>query len=113
MNDQILTKGFLGDLDQEETVHIAHFYQRLVAQSNDVAARQALEEWQDSHVAQVQEARRAVTTYSQTLQVIAQGHQTLYDKRDQLSEKEVMVQIKTYKDQLETLIKALKFFTAS
>lgn len=104
---QIVDQGFAGDTENEE-IAINKYYKTLIVSSTDKAGIAALEEWRDTRLAEVRVRRHAITDYSEVLSKIASGHQTLYDRRDDLGKEEILRQMSRYAKDLRKLFDTLK-----
>jgi len=103
----IVDQGFAGDTANEE-IAIRNYYQPIVLSSKDKAGIAALEEWKDTRLAEVRVRRQAITDYSIVLSRIASGHQKLYDKRDDLGNKDLLQLMSRYAKELRKRFEALK-----
>ncbi len=104
---RIVDQGFAGDTENEE-IAINNYYRTLIVSSTDKAGIAALEEWRDTRLSEVRARRRAITNYSEVLSKIASGHQILYDKRDDLDNKDLLQQMSRYAKDLRKLFDTLK-----
>ena len=75
---------------------------------SDSAGIAALEEWRDARLAEVGVRRQAITDYSEVLSKIASGHQKLYDKRDDLDNKDLLQLMSRYAKDLRRRFEMLK-----
>lgn len=104
---KIVDFGYAGDVENEK-VAIQNHYKTLIRSSKDQAGIAALEEWRDTRLAEVEGRRHAISDYSVVLAKIATGHQTLYDKRGDLDNKELLRQMSRYAKDLRTLFNIIK-----
>ena len=104
---RIVDQGFAGDTENEE-IAIWNYYQPIILSSKDKAGIAALEEWRDTKLAEVRVWRHAITDYSEVLSKIASGHQKLYDKRDDLDNKDLLQLMSRYAKDLRKLFNTLK-----
>lgn len=103
----IVSDGFGGDLQTEEAA-IQNYYMTLTMESQDPAGKAALAEWKDLRMSQVHERSEAVHIYEKVLDHIADGHQRLFDQRQNLTKKEVLQEVgKSVKD-LRSLLETIK-----
>lgn len=103
----IVSDGFGGDLQTEEAA-IQNYYMTLTMESQDPAGKAALAEWKDLRMSQVHERSEAVHIYGKVLDHIADGHQRLFDQRQNLTKKEVLQEVgKSVKD-LRSLLETIK-----
>ena len=104
---RIVSDGFGGDLQTEDAA-IQNYYMTLIMESQDPAGKAALAEWKDLRMSQVHERSEAVQIYGKVLDQIADGHQRLFDQRQNLTKKEVLQQVgKSVKD-LRSLLETIK-----
>jgi hypothetical protein len=104
---QIVTDGFGGD-DQNEQFAIQSYYRTKIAQSNDPAGIAALMEWQESREENLAAHTQAIQAYSALLEKISEGHQKLYDERNDLAKAELLQQIKQTVKELKDLLDTIK-----
>ncbi|MCW5782950.1 MAG: hypothetical protein KIT39_06540 [Nitrospirales bacterium] len=103
----IVSDGFGGDLQTEEAA-IQNYYMTLTMESQDPAGKAALAEWKDLRMSQVHERSEAVNTYGKVLDQIADGHQRLFDQRQNLTKKEVLQQVEKSVKDLRSLLETIK-----
>lgn len=104
---RIVDQGFAGDTENEE-IAIRNYYQPIILSAKDKAGIAALEEWRDARLAEVRVWRHAITDYSEVLSKIASGHQKLYDKRDDLDNKDLLQLMSRYAKDLRKRFDTLK-----
>lgn len=104
---QIVDQGFAGDAETEE-IAIGKHYKAIILSSKDMAGIAALEEWRDTRLAEVKGRRQAITEYSEVLSEIASGHQKLYDKRDDLGNRDLLQLMSRYAKELRRRFETLK-----
>ena len=104
---RIVDQAFAGDTENEE-IAIRNYYQPIILSSKDKAGIAALEEWRDTRLAEVRMRRQAITDYSEVLSKIASGHQKLYDKRDDLDNKDLLQLMSRYAKHLRKRFDTLK-----
>ena len=104
---QIVDEGFAGDLEIEK-ISVQKYYRAIILDSHDKAGITALEEWQLSKLNTINNRGKAIETYSEALLKISEGHQKLYDSRDQVSSKELLGQMSRYAKDLRKAYNALK-----
>ncbi len=104
---RIVSDGFGGDLQTEEA-SIQNYYTTLTMESQDPAGKAALAEWKDFRLSQVHERSEAVQTYGKVLDNISQGHQRLFDQRQNLTKKEVLQQVGNSVKDLRSLLETIK-----
>ena len=104
---QIVTDGFGGD-DQNEQFAIQSYYRTKIAQSNDPAGIAALMEWQESREESLAAHTQAIQAYSALLENISEGHQKLYDERDDLDKAQLLQEIKQTVKELKDLLDTIK-----
>lgn len=105
--DRTLMDAFLADLDDEDQT-MGRFYAALQKESADKAGVRSLQEWRQSHQAKLEQNRRAIQVYAKTIHTIKEGHQKLYDERNDLHKESVVAQIRAYVTQLKSLEKTLR-----
>ncbi|MFZ1746084.1 MAG: hypothetical protein WBO24_20420 [Nitrospirales bacterium] len=103
----IVSDGFGGDLQTEEAA-IQNYYMTLTMESQDPAGKAALAEWKDLRMSQVHERSEAVQIYGKVLDHIADGHQRLFDQRQNLTKKEVLQQVEKSVKDLRSLLETIK-----
>jgi hypothetical protein len=106
---QIVSNGFGGDLPTEQAA-VQNYYSTLIMESNDPAGKAALAEWKELRISQVQERAQAVQTYRTILDKISDGHQQLFDRRQDLDSKQVLQQVAQSVKDLRTLLETIKKF---
>ncbi len=104
---RIVSDGFGGDLQTEEAA-IQNYYMTLTMESQDPAGKAALAEWKEFRISQVQERSETVQIYGNLLDHISDGHQRLFDQRQNLTKKEVLQQVGDSVKDLRSLLKTIK-----
>ncbi|HBP90587.1 MAG TPA: hypothetical protein DD706_23200, partial [Nitrospiraceae bacterium] len=104
---RIVSDGFGGDLQTEEAA-IQNYYMTLTMESQDPAGKAALAEWKEFRMSQVDERSEAVKIYGKVLDKISDGHQRLFEERQNLTKKEVLQQVGNSVKDLRTLLKTIK-----
>jgi len=104
---QIVVDGFGGD-DQNEQFAMQSYYRTKIAQSNDPAGIAALMEWQESRGENLAAHTQSIQAYSAILEKISEGHQTLYDKRNDLAKAQLLQEIKQTVKELKDLLDTIK-----
>jgi hypothetical protein len=105
--EDIVGQDFSRDVENEKLA-MTNYYQTLIHSSSDRAGKAALEEWQDTRLAEAGARARADSCYAQVLSRIAAGHQQLYEKRDDLGSRELVRQLRQYADELRKLFNSIK-----
>lgn len=100
-------QGFAGDPLREKEA-IRQYYDDLVLESRDKAGIAALEEWRDLRLTEIDTRARSIESYAQILRKIAQGHQQLYDGRDDLSKERLLHEMSRYAKDLRTMFAAIR-----
>ncbi|MGE0714058.1 MAG: hypothetical protein AB7P02_01340 [Alphaproteobacteria bacterium] len=103
---RIAAEAFLGDLANEQAAARAH-YRTLLARSSDPAGKAALEEWIELRQGDMASREAAIKAYDAILKNIAEGHQALYDGRDDISRKALLDQLEMYAKLIQKAAKAL------
>lgn len=103
----IVSDGFGGDQQTEEAA-IQNYYMTLTMESQDPAGKAALAEWKEFRMTQVGERSEAIKIYGKVLDKISDGHQGLFDQRQNLTKKEVLQQVGNSVKDLRTLLKTIK-----
>ncbi|MEO6201845.1 MAG: hypothetical protein ABIP82_01280 [Nitrospirales bacterium] len=103
----IVSDGFGGDQQTEEAA-IQNYYMTLTMESQDPAGKAALAEWKEFRMSQVDERSEAVKIYGKVLDNISDGHQRLFDQRQNLTNKEVLQQVGNSVKDLRTLLETIK-----
>jgi hypothetical protein len=83
------------------------YYEDLMhlAARNEPVAAELLWSQRGATLAGFEQRRQAIPPYIETLKTIGAAHQALYDHRDKIAEKEVLVQLKRYTRQIRTTYK--------
>lgn len=105
--EDIVGQDFSRDVENEKLA-MTNYYQTLIHSSSDRAGKAALEEWQDTRLAEAGARARADSSYAQVLSRIAAGHQQLYEKRDDLGSRELIRQLRQYANELRKLLNSIK-----
>jgi hypothetical protein len=103
----IVNDDFADDLEVERDV-IDHYYVTLIDVSHDSAGIEALREWEEVRMSELDARQKALKGYSKVLAVIAAGHQKLYDQRDDLAKDEVQREMKIYAKDLQESFNAVR-----
>jgi hypothetical protein len=103
----IVSEGFGGDLQTEEAA-IRNYYSTLIMDSQDPAGKAALAEWQELRMDRVRNRAQAVHTYRALLEKIAEGHQELFDHRQNLDKQQVLHQVAETTKDLRALLETFK-----
>lgn len=105
---------------EDERLRLDFYYRELIAQASEPigiagsrapkepAAAQFIKQIHQERRAAFDERLKAATQYQQTIQVIAQAHQGLYDNRDHLGSAQTVSLIKSYSKQIQTAYKAFR-----
>jgi CRISPR/Cas system-associated exonuclease Cas4 (RecB family) len=104
---KIVVEGFGGD-DQNEQFAIQSYYQTKIAQSNDPAGIAALKEWQERREKNLVAHTQAIQAYAALLEKISEGHQKLYDGRNELAKAQLIQQIKQSVKELKNILDTIK-----
>lgn len=104
---QIVVDGFGGD-DQNEQFAIQSYYRTKIAQSSDPAGIAALMEWQERREENLAAHTQAIQSYSAILEKISEGHQKLYDERNDLAKAQLIQQIKKAAKELKDMLDTIK-----
>jgi hypothetical protein len=104
---QIVVEGFGGD-DQNEQFAIQSYYRTKIAQSNDPAGIAALIEWQERREKNLADHTQSIQAYSAILGKISEGHQKLYDERNDLAKAQLIKQIKKSVKELKDILDSIK-----
>jgi len=104
---QIVVDGFGGD-DQNEQFAIQSYYRTKIAQSNDPAGIAALMEWQELRVADLSNHTQTIQTYATLLDEVSEGHQKLFDERNDLANAQLLQQIQQSVKELKDLLDTIK-----
>lgn len=103
----IVEKGFAGDLLDEKAA-VQSYYRTLIRESQDKAGIAALEEWRDLHLAAIDTRAKAIQSYAGILKKIGEGHQRLYDGRNDLSKELLLRDISRYSKDLKLLFNTIR-----
>ena len=108
---QIVDEGFLGDL-QAENETVRKYYETIILESTDKAGIAALSEWREVKLESIAKRRKAIETYSLSLQKISDAHQKLYDAVlvDSITSKEFLGQMSRYAKDIRTTYSAITSF---
>jgi len=104
---QIVVEGFGGD-DQNEQFAIQSYYRTKITQSNDPAGIAALMEWQERREENLAAHTQAIQAYAAILEKISEGHQKLYDERNDLAKAQLIQQIKKSAKELKDILDTIK-----
>ena len=104
---QIVRDAFGGD-DQNEQFAIKSYYGTKIAESTDPAGIAALMEWQEQREKALAVHTQTIQTYVKVLEEISEGHQKLYDERNDLSSGQLLTQIKETAEELKDLYNTIK-----
>ena len=104
---KIVVEGFGGD-DQNEQFAIQSYYQTKIAQSNDPAGIAALKEWQERREKNLVAHTQVIQAYAALLEKISEGHQKLYDGRNELAKAQLIQQIKQSVKELKNILDTIK-----
>lgn len=102
--------GFDSAIDDEAALYQAH-YEELMhsASKTEPVAAELLWREHGATLAGFDQRKRAIASYIQTLKKISAAHQSLFDQRDRISDKEVLAQVKRYTREIRaayTLVRA-------
>jgi hypothetical protein len=100
---KIAKEGFGGDAE-DETVAARKYYDTVLRQATDPAGIAALEEWRETRLSEIDRRRQAIDAYADLLGKIAEGHQTLYDRRGDLAADDLLAQMRRYARDLALLL---------
>ena len=103
----IVLGGFSMDLEIESTA-LGKYYMKNIMESKDPAGIAALKEWQQLRIARLEERAQAIEAFSQILKKISEGHQNLYDGRDDLDRDLLIKEIRRYSKDLRSLLNTIK-----
>lgn len=103
----VVENGFGWDLLNEKAA-IEKYYNTLIMKSSDKAGIAALEEWRDLRLSTIDARAKAIQSYAQLLRKIAQGHQQLYEGRDDLSKELLLRDMSRYSKDLRTLFNTIR-----
>ena len=100
-------QGFTGDAAIER-IALDKYYTTLQQEGKDPAGLAALAEWRAFRTNELVTHDQAIRNYVVVLKTIGQGHQKLYETRDQLSKAEVEADIQRYANRLKEAFNAVK-----
>jgi hypothetical protein len=103
---QLVMHAFELDVSIEQTA-AESYYKGLYKRSHDAAGIAAAREWAGVRSEEIAARQEAIANYSTVLTKIGQGHQHLYDHRNDL-DKDTLAQIKSYAQELKKAYKALQ-----
>src|SRR5215813_2078935 len=104
---QVVEQGFSGDAAIER-IALDNYYTTLQREGKDPAGLAALAEWREFRTNQLATHEQAIRNYVVVLKTIGQGHQKLYETRNQLSKAEVEADIQRYANRLKEAFNAVK-----
>jgi hypothetical protein len=104
---QQVMQAFAKDVNNEETA-ATFYYRDLRKRSHDPAGIAASEEWARLRRSEIDSRRQAIATYSTVLNKIGEGHQHLYDDRNNLASRANLEQMQAYAQELKKAYKALQ-----
>ncbi|MCC7274312.1 MAG: hypothetical protein IT561_16720 [Alphaproteobacteria bacterium] len=102
----VTAKGFLVEVTIEQAAARSH-YNTLIVSSKDPAGRAAIQEWAELRMAEIAGREAAARSYDEILARIAEGHQALYDGRNDIGRKELLRQLQAYAKMIQKAAKAL------
>lgn len=100
---KIVREGFGGDAE-DEAVAARKYYDTVLIQAADPAGIAALGEWRETRLAEIRHRREAIDAYADLLGKIAEGHQTLNDRRDDLAADDLLAQMRRHARDLDALL---------
>lgn len=103
----VVENGFGGDLPNERAA-IEKYCGTLIMQSSDKAGIAALREWCDLRLSVIGVRAKAIEAYTQILRKIAEGHQRLYDGRNDLSKELLLRDMNHYSKDLQKLFNTIR-----
>lgn len=108
---KIVRSGYVLSLDNEKAV-MDSYYQEVVkvAQPNDPGTEMVKETWRTKKE-DLAARRQACLAYAETIEIIAQGHQELFNNRDKLDTKASLDTIISYAQEVDDLRTKIKELT--
>lgn len=103
----VVENGFRGDLLNEKAA-IQSYYGTLILDSRDKAGIAALEEWRNLRLAALETRAKAIESYAKILRTISEGHQKLYDGRNDLSRELLVRDMSRYSRDLKRLFNTIR-----
>jgi hypothetical protein len=104
---KVVEQGFSGDAAIER-IALDKYYTTLQREGRDAAGLAALAEWREFRTNQLATHDADIRNYVIVLKTIGQGHQKLYETRNQLSKPEVEADIQRYANRLKEAFNAVK-----
>lgn len=101
-----LMAAFDSSVDNEAAMYDAYYDElMLMAGKKEPVAAELLWSERGATLAGFEQRKQAIAPYIETLKTIATAHQSLYDNRDKVSDKEVLAQLKKYTGQIRSTVK--------
>ena len=104
---KVVEQGFASD-GAIERIALDKYYTSLQREGKDPAGLAALAEWREFRTNELTTHEQAIRNYVVVLKTIGQGHQKMYETRNQLSKAEVEADIQRYANRLKEAFNAVK-----
>ncbi|MGO1080246.1 hypothetical protein [Inquilinus sp. CA228] len=102
----IVSDGFsIASLNERQAAET--YYGTLQKSTADPAAKAAVGEWGVYRVAEIDARAASIKSYAAVLERISDGHQKLYDHRDDFPNPDLLRQMKEYSEYIKSIIKKL------
>jgi len=111
----IVEEGFMNSLNIEMTSADKAFQKGMVDFKHRTEEKQTppaiallLEEWKYKKQNSIETKKKMIAHYAKVLDKVSEGHQNLYDNRDDLSRKELIEELKKHGKDLKKIYKSIK-----
>lgn len=103
----IVREGYGGDAE-DEAVAARKYYDTVLVQASDPAGIAALEEWRETRLAEIGRRRQAIDAYADLLGKVAEGHQVLNERRDDLAADDLLARMRRYARELQAMFDTVR-----
>jgi hypothetical protein len=107
----IVGRDFVRELDSEIS-EVDSYYEEVIADAGETGSQQAaielLKDQQTEKLSELRQRKEACLAYAATLHVIAQAHQVLFERRDQLASRDTLQMLYGYGQDVKALRAKLK-----
>jgi hypothetical protein len=101
--------GFDAAIDDDAALYDAYYEELMhLAEKNEPVAAELLWREHGATVASFEQRRQAIAPYIATLKSIGAAHQSLYDHRENIADREVLAQVKQYTQQIRATYRLVR-----
>jgi hypothetical protein len=111
----IVENGFMNSLDEEMAATVKAFRKGMMDAKHRTQDKETppaiallLEEWKFKKQTSIEDKKKLITSYTKILDKISQGHQSLYDNRNDLSKKTLIAELKKHGKSLKEIYKFIQ-----